>query len=114
MLARHIHAAAQDPDEVHDDVAFEDPGVVRLQAVQDLAPDGHDALVLRVPALLDAAESGVALHDIDLPAGDVLGAAVHELLHPVGDGDVGGELGLGVEPGPLGTLPAALVDEDLL
>ena len=39
-----LHAAAQHLDEIRDDLAFEDPGIVRLQAVEDLAPDGHDAL----------------------------------------------------------------------
>ena len=38
--------------QVGDDLAFENPGVVRLQAVQDLAPDRHDALELRVPGQL--------------------------------------------------------------
>ena len=47
---------------------FEDLGVVGLEAVEDFAPDGHDALKLRVPAELDAAHGGVALHDVELPA----------------------------------------------
>ena len=49
MLVLDLHAAAQDLDEVRDDLALENPGVVGFQAVQNLAPDWHDALVLRVP-----------------------------------------------------------------
>ena len=114
VLALDLHAAAQDLHQVGDDLALEDPGVVRLQAVEDLAPDGHDALKFRVPAQLDAAQGGVALHDINFPAGDVLGPAVHEFLDPVGDVDGAGELLLHVQPGLLRLLPGALVDEDLL
>ena len=114
VLVLDLHAAAQDLDEVRDDVAFENTGVVRLQAVEDLAPDGHDALVLCVPGLLDAAQSAVALHDVDLPLVHVLGAAVHEFLYPVGDVDGAGELLLDVQTGLLRLFPAALVEQDLL
>ncbi|MPM41758.1 hypothetical protein SDC9_88417 [bioreactor metagenome] len=68
MLVLYLHAAAQHLHQVRNDLAFEDAGVVRLQAVQNLAADGHDALILRVPAHFYAAQSGVALHNVDLPA----------------------------------------------
>ena len=109
----HLHAAAQHLHQVCDDVAFEDAGIVRLQTVQYLAPDGHQSLELRVPALLARAQCGVALHDVDLPAAHVLGAAVHKLLHPVGDVDLLGELFLLVDAGALRRLPAPLVHQHL-
>ena len=113
MLPRHLHAAAQDLDQVRDDLALENPGVVRLQAVQNLPPDGHDALVLRVPGQLHAAKGAVALHDVNLPAFHVLRPAVHKLLHPVGDVHAAGELFLDAQPGLLRLLPAALVQKHL-
>ncbi|CDC68065.1 uncharacterized protein BN503_01068 [Oscillibacter sp. CAG:155] len=114
VLVLDLHAAAQHFDEVCDDVAFENTGVVRLQAVEDLAPDGHDALVLRIPGLLNAAQGAVALHNVDLPLAHILGAAVHELLDPVGDVNGAGELFLDVQTGLLRLLPAALVEQHLL
>ena len=114
VLVVDLHPAAQHLQKVGDDLAFEDLGVVGLEAVQDLAPDGHDALELRVPAQLDAAQSGVALHNIQLPAGGILGAAVHKLLHPVGDVHIAGQLLLDVQPGALGVLTGAFVDQHLL
>ena len=61
-----------------------------------------------------AAQGRVALHDVELPAGHVLGAAVHELLHPVGDVHGAGQLLFDVQAGLFRGLPAALVDEHLL
>ena len=84
MLAAQLHAAAHHLDQVYDDVRLEDAGIIRLQAVQNLAADGHDGLIFTVPAGLDRAHSRVALHDIQLAAGGVPGAAVHKLLHAVG------------------------------
>ena len=91
MLVVDLDAAAHDLEQVRDDLALEDLAVVGLEAIQDLAADGHDALELGVPAQLHGAEGGVALHDVQLPAGDVFGAAVHELLHPVGDVHAAGQ-----------------------
>ena len=113
VLVLDLHAAAQDLDEVRDDLALENPGIVRLQAVQDLAPHRHDALILGVPGQLHAAQGAVALHDVDLPLVHVLGAAVHELLDPVGDVHRAGELLLHVQAGLLRLLPAALVQQHL-
>ena len=84
VLAAQFHAAAHHLDEVHDDVRLEDAGIIRLQTVQDLAADGHDGLIFTVPTGLDRAHSRVALHDIQLAAGGIPGAAVHEFLHAVG------------------------------
>ena len=114
MLVLDLHPAAQHLQQIGDDLAFEDLGVVGLQAVQNLAPHWHDALELGVPAQLDGAHGGVALHDVELPPLGVLGPAVHELLHPVGNVHIARELLLDVQPGLLGALPGALVDEDLL
>ena len=91
VLAAHLHAAAHHLDEVHDDVRFENAGVVSFQAVQNLAADGHDGLIFTVAAGLDCAHCRIALHDVQLTAGSVLGAAVHELLHAVGKVDLGGQ-----------------------
>ena len=114
MPVLDLHAAAQHTDEIRDDLAFEDPGIVRLQAVEDLAPDGHDALILRVPAELDAAQGGIALHDINFPLLHILGAAVHEFLDPVGDVNIAGEFFLDIQPLLLRAFPAALVHQHLL
>ena len=84
MLAAQFHAAAHDLDKIHDDIGLEDAGIIGLQAVQDLAADGHDGLIFTVPAGLDRAHSRVALHDIQFAAGGIPGAAVHEFLHAVG------------------------------
>ncbi|CAN4028290.1 Asp23/Gls24 family envelope stress response protein, partial [Dysosmobacter welbionis] len=69
---------------------------------------------LGVPGQLHAAQGAVALHDVDLPLVHVLGAAVHELLDPVGDVHRAGELLLHVQAGLLRLLPAALVQQHLL
>ena len=42
------------------------------------------SLIFTVPAGLDRAHSRVALYDIQLAAGGIPGAAVHEFLHAVG------------------------------
>ena len=114
VLVLDLYAAAQHLHEIRDDIALEDPGIVRLQAVQDLASDRHDPLELRVPALLDRAQCGVALHDVDLLAAHVLGAAGHELLHTVGDIDGAGQILLGGDAGALRRFPAPLVHQYLL
>ena len=114
VLAAQLDAAAHHLDEVHDDVRLEDAGIVGLEAVQDLAADGHDGLILAVAALLDGTHSRIALDDIQLAAGSVLGAAVHELLHPVGEVDLGGERLFDALARLFGVFPALLVDQDLL
>ena len=114
MLVVDLDAAAHDLEQVRDDLALEDLAVIGLEAVEDLAADGHDALELGVPAQLHGAEGGVALHDVQLPAGDIFGAAVHELLHPVGDVHAAGQaLALDGQAGLFPGLAAALADEDL-
>ena len=110
----HLHAAAQDLHQIRDNIALEDPGIVGLQAVEDLAPDGHQPLELRIPALLAGTQSGVALHDVDLPLAHVLGAAVHELLHPVGNVDLLRQLLFLVDTGLLRRFPAALINQHLV
>ena len=112
-LALHLHAAAQHLHQVGDDVAFEDAGIVGLQAVEDLAPDGHQALKFRVAGLLAGAQRGVALHDVQLPALHVLGAAVHKLLDAVGDVDLLRQLLFLVDAGLFRRLTAAFVDQHL-
>ena len=114
MLVRDLHPAAHHLEQVRDDLAFEDLAVVSLQAVEDFTPHGHDPLELGVPAQLHRAQSRVALHNVELPAGNVLGAAVHELLHPVGDVHRPGQaLALDGQAGLLPGLPAALAHQDL-
>ena len=66
LLRLHLYAAAEHADKVGDDVGFENALVIGLQAVEDLAADGHDALKLRVARELDGAKGGIALDDIDL------------------------------------------------
>ena len=113
-LAAHLDAAAEDLEQVGNDVVLEDLVVIRLQAVQDLAAHGHDRLKFAVAALLDRAERGVALHDVQLAARNVLRAAVDELLHAVCQIDVAGQLLFDVEARLFRLLAAALVDQDLL
>ena len=114
VAAAQLNAAAHDADQVGDDLRLEDAGVVGLQAVQDLAADRHDGLKFRVTALLDRAHSGIALHDIQLTAGGVLGAAVHELLHAVGEIHLRGHRLFDRDARLLGVLAALLIDEHLL
>ena len=114
MLVLHLHAAAQHLDEVRDNLALKNPGVVRLQAVQNLASNRHNPLIVGVPGQLHAAQGGVALHNIDFPAFHILRPAIHELLDPVGDVHAAGEFFLDVQPGLLGLFPAALVQQHLL
>ena len=109
MLVLDLHAAAQHLHEVGDDVGLEDAHVVRLQAVENLAAHGHDALELGIPGELAGAQGRVAFHDIDLAALGVAAAAVDKLLDPVGDVDGAGELLLHPQAGALGRLAAALV-----
>ena len=68
---------------------------------------------LRVAGLLAGAQCRVALHDVDLAALHILGAAVHEFLHAVGDVDLLGELFLLIDAGFLRRFTAALVNEHL-
>ncbi len=89
-------------------------GIISLEAVQDFTADGHNGLIFTVAALLDSAHSGIALDDVELPAGGVLGAAVHELLHPVGQVDLGGQRLFDALAGLLGVLAALLVHQHLL
>ena len=80
VLAAQLHAAAHDLDEVHDDVRLEDAGIVGLEAVQDLAADGHDGLIFTVAAGLDGAHSRIALDDIYFGKFIILKLAVGELV----------------------------------
>ena len=48
VLVAHLDAAAHDAQQVRDDLALENAGIIRLQAVENFAADGHDALKLRV------------------------------------------------------------------
>ena len=114
LLRLHLYAAAEHADKVGDDVGFENALVIGLQAVEDLAADGHDALKLRVARELDGAKGGIALDDIDLALRHILRAAVDELLHAVGDVKAAGQLLFDVQAGLFGRLAAPLVDEDLI
>ena len=114
MAVFYLNAAAQHPEQVGDDLAFEDFGIVGLQAVEDFAAHRHDPLKLTVPGQLNAAQGRVALHDIELPSAGIPSAAIHELGHPVGDIHGAGELLLDVEAGLLGVLPGPLVDQYLV
>ena len=114
VLAAQLHAAAHDLDEVHDDVRLEDAGIVGLEAVQDLAADGHNGLIFTVAAGLDRTHSRIALDDIQLTAGGVLGSAVHELLHPVREVDLGRERLFDALARFFGVLTALLVHQHLL
>ena len=78
-----LHTTAQDAEQVCNDLAFEDLGIVGLQTVEYLAPHWHNSLEFTVPGQLDAAQSRVALHDVELPAAGVPGPAVYKLLYPV-------------------------------
>ena len=64
--------------------------------------------------MLDRAHGRIALHDIQLAAGGVLGAAVDELLHAVGEVHLLGDVFLDRDAGLFGVLAALLVDQYLL
>ena len=83
FFAAYLNAAAQHLEQVCNDVAGENAGVVSLEAVEYLASYGHNALELSIAALFARAHGGVALHDVELAAGNILGAAVHKLFYPV-------------------------------
>ena len=68
LLALHLHAAAEHAHEVGDNVALKNARIISLEAVEDLAAHGHDALKLRIAREFARAECGVALHDVDLAA----------------------------------------------
>ena len=109
-----LYAAADHFQQVGDNLAFEDFAVISLQTVEDFAPDRHDALEFGVSAELHGTQGGVALHDVQFPAGGVLGAAVHEFLHPVGNVHAASQaLAFNGEAGLLPCLPAALAHQDL-
>ena len=93
---------------------LENAAVIGFEAVQNFAAHRHDGLELRVPALLDGAHGGIALDDIQLPAGGVAGAAVHKLLHPVGQVHLGGDVLFDADAGFFSVLAALLVDQHLL
>ena len=108
-----LHPAAHDPKQVGDDLTFEDAVVVRLQAVQNLPPHRHNALKLRISGQLASAQCGVTFHNIQLPPRNLFGAAVHKLLHPIGQVVGGGELLFDVQARLFRRLTGTLVDEDL-
>ena len=113
-LVLNLDAAAQDAKQVGDDVALEDAAVIRFQAIEDFAPDRHDALELRVAAQLNAAHSGIALYNVELPAARIPRPAIHELLDSVGEVHAAGQLLLDVQAGLFRVLPGPLVNKDLL
>ena len=82
-LILHLDAATKDTKQVGDDVALEDAAIIRFQTIEDFASDRHDALEIRVSAQLDAAHSGIALYDVELPAAYIFSPAVHKLLNTV-------------------------------
>ena len=112
-LGRDLHAAAQHLEQVGDDLALEDARVIRFQAVQDLAAHRNDRLEFGITRQLDGAQSGITLHDIQLSAGDILRAAVHKLLHGIGNINIAGQLFLDGKPSALGIFAGALVDQHL-
>ena len=113
-LVLDLHAAAQHAHKVHDDVGLKDARVVLLQAVEDLAADGHNTLELGVARRADGACCRVALYDVDLATVFVLGTAIDELLHAVGHVGLLLQVGFDALAGLLGVLTRALVDEHLL
>ena len=113
-LVLDLHAAAQHAHEVHDDVGLKDARIVLLQAVEDLAADGHNALELGIARGADGACCRVALYDVDLATVLIFGAAVDELLHAVGHVGLLLQVGLDALTRLLGVLARALVDEHLL
>ena len=110
MAAAQLHAAAHHADQVCDNVRLENAGVIGLQAVQDLAANGHDSLELRIAALFDRAHSGIALHDVQFAAGGILGAAVHKFLHAVGQVHLLGHCFFDGHTRFFGVLAALLID----
>ena len=114
MAAAQLNTAAHDTDQVGDDLRLENTSVVGFQAVQDLAADGHDGLELRVAALLDRTHSGIALHDVQLAAAGILGAAVDELLHAVGEVHLLGHRLFDGDARLFGVFAALLIDKNLL
>ena len=114
FLDRDFDAAAEDLDEVRDDVALEDAVVVRFEAVEDLAADRDDSLEFGVSRLFAGAQSRVALHDEDFAAVDVLRAAVDELLDTVRHVHVAGQGLLEVLAGGLRADAGPHVDEHLV
>ena len=110
VAAAQLHAAAHHADQVCDNVRLENAGVIGLQAVQDLAANGHDSLELRIAALFDRAHSGIALHDVQFAAGGILGAAVHKFLHAVGQVHLLGHCFFDGHTRFFGVLAALLID----
>ena len=113
-LVFDLHAAAQHAHEVHDDVGLKDTRIILLQAVEDLAADGHNALELGIARRTDGACCRVALYDVDLATVLIFGAAVDELLHAVGHVGLLLQVGFDALARLLGILARALVDEYLL
>ena len=113
-LVLDLHTAAQHAHKVHDDVGLKDARIVLLQAVENLAADGHNALELGIARGANGARCRVALYDIDLATALVLGAAVDEFLHAVGHIGLLLQVGLDALTRLLGVLARALVDEHLL
>ena len=113
FLASDLDAASHDADEVHDDVRCKNALQGRLLNVEDLAPDRHERLVLRVARSQQAAQSGIALADEELSSLRVLAATVDELLDLVRDVRLLHQLLLDRDALALGLLAAPLVDQHL-
>ena len=109
-LAAHLDTAAEDFEKVGDDVILENFIVIGFQAVEDLAAHRHDGLKFTVAALFYRTECGITLDDIQLTAGRILGAAVHELLHTVSEVNIAGQLLFDIQTRLFRLFAAALVN----
>ena len=113
MSVFYFDSAAQDPEQVSDDLAFENLGVVGFQAVQNLAPHWHDRLELTIPSQLNAAQSRVALYNIELPPVSIPGTAINKFLYPIGNVHGSSELLFDIQPGLFRVLPGPFIDQHL-
>ena len=101
-------------EEVSDDIALEDGRIISLEAVKDLTSYRHDSLKFRISSELDRTQSRITLNNVEFSLADVPGSAVNELLDPVVDIKRTHELLLDIDPGLIGILSRALVDQYLI
>ena len=113
-LAVDLHAATDHAQKIGDDIAFENALIGRLHTVQRFAAHGDDRLKFGGAPQLAGGQSRIALHDIQLADGGILGTAVDEFFNAIGNINGSGQLLFEVQTCGFRVLAAALVHQHLV
>ena len=113
-LAVYLDSAADNAEQVGNDLALEYLVVAALHTVERLSANGDYSLKLGVSAKLTGGERRISLNYIKLSHARVFGAAVDELFDLVRNVKRARKLSLDADSGLLGALTASLVCKHLI